>query len=44
MLSPGDKLPPFELPDQTGLARHFKDLAGLKGLVLFVYPKDMSSG
>lgn len=44
MLKPGDKLPAFQLPDQTGLARSFKDLVGLKGLVLFVYSKDMTSG
>ncbi len=44
MLGPGDKLPAFELPDQTGLARSFKDLVGLKGLILFVYPRDMTSG
>jgi peroxiredoxin Q/BCP len=44
MLNPGDKLPPFELPDQTGQARVFKDLCGPKGLVIFVYPKDMTGG
>lgn len=44
MLKPGDKLPPFELPDQTGQARVFRDLSGPKGLVLFVYPKDLTSG
>lgn len=44
MLGPGDKLPAFELPDQTGEARVLKDLSGPKGLVLFVYPKDMTSG
>ena len=44
MLKPGDKLPLFDLPDQTGRKRSLDDLAGPAGLVLFVYSKDMTSG
>ena len=44
MLSPGDQLPKFNLPDQSGREKKFTDLAGPKGLVLFVYSKDNTSG
>jgi peroxiredoxin len=44
MLSSGDKLPKIDLPDQDGKKRKLKDLAGAKGLVLFVYSKDNTSG
>jgi peroxiredoxin len=44
MLNPGDKLPKIGLPDQVGEKRNLKDLAGPKGLVLFVYSKDNTSG
>jgi len=44
MLEPGRQVPPFSLPDQTGTVRRFSDLAGPKGLVLYVYPKDNTSG
>jgi peroxiredoxin len=44
MLKPGDKLPKTGLPDQTGKNRQLKDLTGPKGLVLFVYSRDNTSG
>ena len=44
MLEPGAKLPAFSLPDQSGEEKKFKALAGPKGLVLFAYPKDNTSG
>ena len=40
----GDTLPRFELPDQDGRPRTLADLAGPKGLVLYVYPKDDTPG
>jgi peroxiredoxin len=44
MLKPGERLPGFKLPDQTGRTRIFADLTGPEGLVLFVYVKDLTSG
>ena len=44
MLAVGDKLPTFQLKDQDGTVRTFSDLARKKGLVLYVYPKDNTSG
>lgn len=44
MLKQGDRLPALNLPDQTGSPRALADLAGPKGLVLFVYSKDNTSG
>ncbi len=43
-MRPGDLIPPFQLPDQSGRARAFADLSGPRGLVLYAYPKDHSSG
>jgi peroxiredoxin Q/BCP len=40
----GDKLPALDLPDQDGESRTVADLAGPKGLVLYVYPKDDTPG
>ena len=40
----GQRIPPFELPDQDGKRRTVEDLAGPKGLVLYVYPKDDTPG
>ena len=40
----GDKLPDLALPDQAGETRTVKDLAGPKGLILYVYPKDDTPG
>ncbi|MCB2191957.1 MAG: redoxin domain-containing protein [Deltaproteobacteria bacterium] len=44
MLQQGDALPKFKLPDQSGQEKSFKDLTGKKGLVLFVYSRDNTSG
>ena len=44
MLDAGDKIPKFKLPDESGQAKAFKDLTGKKGLVLYFYPKDNTSG
>ncbi len=44
MIEPGEKLPKFELPDQSGETRTLSDLARKKGLVLYAYPKDNTSG
>lgn len=44
MLEAGDKLPKFKLPDQGGKDQALADLARKKGLVLFVYSKDNTSG
>ncbi|MBV1717996.1 MAG: redoxin domain-containing protein [Desulfarculus sp.] len=44
MLKQGDTLPDFKLPDQSGQEKTFKDLTGKKGLVLFVYSRDNTSG
>ena len=44
MLEPGATIPAFSLPDQSGGEKNFKGLAGSKGLVLFAYPKDNTSG
>lgn len=44
MLQPGDKAPDFELMDQSGQAKSFTDLSGPKGLVLYIYPRDNTSG
>ena len=43
-MQPGELIPPFLLPDQSGRPRAFADLAGPRGLVLYAYPKDHSSG
>jgi thioredoxin-dependent peroxiredoxin len=40
----GDKLSALDLPDQDGKRRTVADLAGPKGLVLYVYPKDDTPG
>ncbi len=44
MLQAGAKLPKFKLPDQSDKPQTFKDLARAKGLVLFVYTRDNTSG
>ena len=43
MLQPGDKAPDFSAADQNGITRSLKDYKGKK-LVLYFYPKDMTSG
>ncbi len=42
-LSPGDKAPDFDLPDDTGATISLASFAG-KNLVLYFYPKDDTSG
>lgn len=44
MLNTGDSLPELSLQDQAGAARDLADLTGRKGLVLFVYSRDNTSG
>ncbi len=44
MIEAGAKLPQFSLPDQSGEEKTLADLSGPKGLVLFAYPKDNTSG
>ena len=44
MLKPGDRLPLIKLPDQSGRVMGFKKLAGKRGLILFAYSKDHTSG
>lgn len=39
-LDVGDKVPSFELPDQTGRVVKFGELLGKGPIVLFFYPKD----
>lgn len=43
MLKEGDKAPDFSLPDKDGKVRKLSDFKGKK-LVLYFYPKDMTSG
>ena len=43
MLSEGTKAPAFTLPDQNGQMHSLSDYAGKK-VVLYFYPKDMTSG
>ena len=40
----GQRIPAFELPDQDGKRRTVEELAGPRGLVLYVYPKDDTPG
>lgn len=42
-LAPGDPAPPFDLPSTAGRNIRLSDLAGKK-VVLYFYPKDMTSG
>ncbi len=44
MLEQGQKLPELNLADQDGKTRSRADLAGPKGLVIFVYSRDNTSG
>jgi peroxiredoxin len=39
-----DTFPNLKLPDQGGAPRSFADLTGRKGLVVFVYARDNTSG
>lgn len=40
----GDRVPEFELPDQTGAVRSLSDLLGGGPIVLFFYPAAMTPG
>lgn len=40
----GKRFPDFSLPDENGEKRTLADLAGDRGLVLYVYPKDDTPG
>jgi thioredoxin-dependent peroxiredoxin len=40
----GDKAPDFTLPDSNGNPLHLAGLVGKKLIVLYFYPKDMTSG
>jgi len=44
MLQPGQPLPSFDLPDHKGKIQTFDDLVGKRGLVVYFYPKDNTSG
>ncbi len=44
MLAAGGFLPSFSLPDQSGAPRSLENLSGPRGLALFVYSKDNTSG
>ncbi|MET0066990.1 MAG: peroxiredoxin [Candidatus Thiodiazotropha sp.] len=44
MLNPGDKAPPFELPDSDMHAVSSEQFAGKMNLVLYFYPKDDTTG
>jgi peroxiredoxin Q/BCP len=44
MVQPGDAIPDFELPDQTGAPRKLSELAADGPVVLFFYPAAMTYG
>ncbi len=44
ILNPGERLQTFVLQDQDGKERSLNDLMGRKGLVLYFYPRDNTSG
>jgi peroxiredoxin Q/BCP len=43
MLSVGDKVPNFSLPDQNGVLRSLREFAG-KRVIIYFYPKDDTPG
>ncbi len=43
-MKPGDRVPDFELPDQTGTTRSLSDLLAAGPIVLFFYPAAMTPG
>lgn len=43
-MKPGDRVPDFELPDQTGTVRSLKSLLANGPIVLFFYPAAMTPG
>ncbi len=44
MVKPGDPAPDFELSDQDGKTRHLKDMLQDGPVVLFFYPRAMTTG
>ncbi|MEW8027696.1 MAG: peroxiredoxin [Candidatus Thiodiazotropha sp.] len=44
MLNPGDKAPPFELPDADMHIINSNQFLGSKNLVIYFYPKDDTTG
>ncbi|MES9840631.1 MAG: peroxiredoxin [Candidatus Thiodiazotropha endolucinida] len=44
MLNPGDKAPPFELPDADMHIINSNDFFGNQNLVIYFYPKDDTTG
>ena len=44
MISPGDTVDDFELPDQTGTPRRLSELLAAGPVVLFFYPAAMTAG
>ncbi|MES9894373.1 MAG: peroxiredoxin [Candidatus Thiodiazotropha endolucinida] len=44
MLNPGDKAPPFELPDADMHIINSNDFLGNQNLVIYFYPKDDTTG
>ncbi len=44
LLKVGDKIPSFQLPDQSGQTVKIEDLIGKKNLVIYFYPKDYTPG
>jgi thioredoxin-dependent peroxiredoxin len=43
-LKPGDKIPPFILPDQNGKDFNIESLLLKKSMVIYFYPKDETAG
>jgi peroxiredoxin Q/BCP len=43
-MQPGDRAPDFELPDETGQPRRLSDMLRAGPVVLFFYPRAMTSG
>lgn len=44
MLEAGTTIPDFSKPDQNGELKTFESLKGERGLILYFYPKDNTSG
>ena len=43
-MQPGDRAPDFELPDETGQPRRLSEMLRAGPVVLFFYPRAMTSG
>ena len=44
LVQPGDRAPDFELPDETGQPRRLSEMLRAGPVVLFFYPRAMTSG